>query len=132
MFSDGIGKLSWDVAEAIWNYLPPKKASPTCFQIKMGGAKGMFAVDRRLSGTVLQVRPSMVKLETDDMRDLEICDVVSKPILLVLNRQIIKTLEDMGVSDNWLFNLQNGELDAFEQLLPAPAISRDFERQRAG
>lgn len=74
----------------------------------MGGAKGMFAVDSRLSDTVLQVRPSMVKLETDDMRDSEICDVVSKPIPLVLNQQIIKTLEDIRVSDNWLFNLQNG------------------------
>lgn len=68
----------------------------------------MFAVDSRLSDTVLQVRPSMVKLETDDMRDSEICDVVSKPIPLVLNQQIIKTLEDIRVSDNWLFNLQNG------------------------
>lgn len=110
VFSDGVGTVSWDVAETIWCYLPLKKSSPTCFQIRMGGAKGMLAVDSRLHGSVILVRPSMIKFDTEDMRHLEICDVGSKPIPLVLNRQMIKILEDMGVGEEWFFKLQNAEL----------------------
>ncbi len=52
----------------------------------------------------------MIKFKSKDMQDLGICDMVSKPILLVLNRQMIKILEDMGVLDDWFFKLQNTEL----------------------
>jgi hypothetical protein len=52
----------------------------------------------------------MVKFKSEDMRDLEICDMASNPIPLVLNRQMIKILEDMEVPDDWFFKLQNTEL----------------------
>src|SRR5205814_10117650 len=52
----------------------------------------------------------MIKFDSKDMQDLGICDMASKAILLVLNRQMIKILEDMGVSDDWFFKLQNTEL----------------------
>lgn len=110
IFSDGVGTISWDAMETIRDNLPPQKGSPTCFQIRLGSAKGMLAVDSRLSGSVIQLRPSMIKFDSEDMQDLGICDMASKPILLVLNRQMIKILEDMGVSDDWFFKLQNTEL----------------------
>ncbi|KAL3487626.1 RNA dependent RNA polymerase-domain-containing protein, partial [Aspergillus germanicus] len=47
---------------------------------------------------LIRVRPSMIKFESKDMANLEICDVASKPIPLVLNRQVIKILEDMGAT----------------------------------
>jgi RNA dependent RNA polymerase len=110
VISDGVGTVSWDVMEIIQSNLPPQKGSPTCFQIRLGGAKGMLAVDSRLSGSLIQIRPSMTKFDSDDMRDLGICDMASTPIPLVLNRQVIKILEDMGVSDDWFFKLQTAEL----------------------
>lgn len=110
IFSDGVGTVSWDVMEIIRSYLPHTKGSPTCFQIRLGGAKGMLSLDSRLSGSLIQIRPSMTKFPSEDTRDLEICDMGSKPIPLVLNRQMIKILEDMGVADDWFLKLQNTEL----------------------
>ncbi|KAJ5693424.1 hypothetical protein N7462_002847 [Penicillium macrosclerotiorum] len=111
VFSDGIGAVSQEVIQAIWESLPPSKGSPTCAQVRLGGAKGMLALNSRLApGSVINLRPSMVKFPSDDLRVLEICDVGSKPIPLVLNRQIIKIMEDMKVPERWFFHLQEIQL----------------------
>lgn len=53
----------------------------------------------------------MTKFRSEDTVDLEICDMASRPIPLVLNRQMVKILEDMGVSEHWFFKLQSEELE---------------------
>jgi hypothetical protein len=53
----------------------------------------------------------MIKFESQDTANLEICDTANKPIPLVLNRQMIKILEDMAVPNFWFFQEQNKELD---------------------
>lgn len=111
VFSDGVGTLLSDVVKAIWESVPNRKGRPTCFQIRFGGSKGMLALDARLSKSLIQIRPSMTKFESEDVRDLEICDTASKPIPLVLNRQMIKILEDVGMSSEWFFRLQSAELE---------------------
>ncbi|KAI1769919.1 RdRP-domain-containing protein [Hypoxylon cercidicola] len=110
VFSDGVGTLSRSLMEAIHDALPQTKGIATCFQIRWGGAKGMLALDDTLDGMVMRVRRSMLKFESDDIRNLEICDMGNKPIPLVLNRQMIKILEDMGVKESWFFDTQNREL----------------------
>lgn len=110
VFSDGVGSLSWPVVHNIWNVIPQKKSAPTAFQVRFKGSKGMLALDARLTGSVIYIRPSMTKFESDDKPDLEICDMASKPIPLVLNRQMIKILEDMGCTNAWFFRMQNVEL----------------------
>lgn len=111
VFSDGVGTLSRPFMEAIQAALPQTRGITTCFQIRWGGAKGMLALDDTLEGMVMRIRPeSMVKFESEDLRNLEICDLGNKPIPLVLNRQMIKILEDMGVKDSWFFEVQNREL----------------------
>lgn len=82
VFSDGVGTLSLDVVHEIWNVIPQNKAAPTAFQIRFRGAKGMLALDSRLSGSVMQIRPSMTKFDSSDKGILEICDMASKPIPL--------------------------------------------------
>ncbi|KAL2863858.1 RNA dependent RNA polymerase [Aspergillus lucknowensis] len=82
----------------------------------------MLGVDSRLKGSQIRVRPSMIKFESTDLRDLEICDVASKPIPLVLNRQVIKILEDMGVPDRWFSKLQGLRVD---QLRTATATTKN-------
>ncbi|KAE8149813.1 RNA dependent RNA polymerase-domain-containing protein [Aspergillus avenaceus] len=114
VFSDGIGTLSPEVAEIIWKTLPLKKGTPTGFQVRIGGVKGMLATDSRLSGPVIRIRPSMTKFESKDLKSLEICNTASRPYPLVLNRQVIKILEDMGAPDPWFFELQQVELDRLE------------------
>ena len=128
VFSDGVGTMSWEVAKIAWSYLPYYKATPTCFQIRMGGAKGMLVVDPRLSGRRVQVRPSMIKFATADMHDLEICDTGSRPVPLYLNRQMIKILEDMGVPDEWFFKLQNAGLERIRAVTAKPSNTAKFLR----
>ncbi|KAK3905375.1 RNA dependent RNA polymerase-domain-containing protein [Staphylotrichum tortipilum] len=109
VFSDGIGTISLAAADAVYRALPKSKGFPTAFQVRRAGAKGMLTVDPLLQGGSMCVRPSMVKFESND-RELEICDVASKPMPMVLNRQLIKILEDMGAPDTWFLNLQGREL----------------------
>ncbi|KAI1439996.1 RdRP-domain-containing protein [Annulohypoxylon stygium] len=117
VFSDGVGTLSRPLMEAIQAALPQNRDTTTCFQIRWGGAKGMLSLDDTLEGMVMRIRPkSMVKFESDDLRFLEICDMASKPIQLVLNRQMIKILEDMAVSEEWFLDVQNRELKRLREI----------------
>ncbi|KAL2823196.1 RNA dependent RNA polymerase-domain-containing protein [Aspergillus cavernicola] len=125
VFSDGVGTISWGAMEAIRKILPAKKGLPTCFQIRMGGAKGMLALNSQLEESRIHIRPSMIKFESTDLRDVEICDVASKPIPLVLNRQVIKIMEDMGVPGNWFSKLQALRVD---QLRMATATTKSTAR----
>ena len=131
IFSDGVGTISWDVMEAIRYYLPHTKGSPTCFQIRLAGAKGMLSLDSRLSGSQILIRPSMIKFPSEDMQNLEICDMASRPIPLVLNRQMIKILEDMGVPDNWFFKLQNTELTRLREITANASNTARFLKAQA-
>ncbi|GKZ75896.1 hypothetical protein AnigIFM56816_003354 [Aspergillus niger] len=130
VFSDGIGTLSWNVAESIWHHIPEKKGFPTCFQVRLGGAKGMLVVDGRLSGSQVKVRPSMIKFQ-GDMKDLEICDMAAKPMVLVLNRQMIKILEDMGTPDDWFLTLQEAALTKLRSVTASAHNSEVFIKRQA-
>ncbi|KAL7623670.1 hypothetical protein AAE478_005222 [Parahypoxylon ruwenzoriense] len=117
VFSDGVGTISRSMMEAIHASLPPNRSNTTCFQIRWGGAKGMIALDDTLEGMIMRIRPeSMVKFESEDIRHLEICDMGNKPIPLVLNRQMIKILEDMRVADEWFLHVQNLELERLRMI----------------
>lgn len=107
-FSDGVGTLSPLAVEDITEALG--KPSVTCFQVRWAGAKGMLALDRTLMGRVMCYRGSMVKFKSPDEGMLEICDMAAKPIPMVLNRQLVKILEDMKAPKKWFLTLQANEL----------------------
>lgn len=133
VFSDGVGTMSCDVAYIMWDALPQKKAAPTAAQVRMRGSKGMLAVDSSLSGSVVCIRPSMKKFESSDTANLEICDTASKPIPLVLNRQMVKILEDMGLGPNWFFEMQNIELSRLREVTAdAYNVARFLKQQDVG
>ncbi|KAF4977551.1 hypothetical protein FZEAL_5922 [Fusarium zealandicum] len=117
VFSDGVGTISQGALEDVWNYLPMRSSAPTCLQIRWGGFKGMLSLDTRLKGKVFCVRKeSMMKFPSKDLMELGICDTSSKPLRLVLNRQMIKILEDMMIKDEWFFNLQNKALNVLRNV----------------
>ncbi|KAJ6439483.1 RNA-dependent RNA polymerase [Purpureocillium lavendulum] len=129
VFSDGVGTISWDAMEEVWDALPMRSAAPTCFQIRWGGFKGMLALDSRLKGKVICLRKeSMMKFPSRDMTELGICDVASRPLRLVLNRQVIKILEDMGTSDDWFFALQNKALNMLRAVTATATNTATFLR----
>ena len=67
----------------------------------------MLALDSRLKGKSIFLRPSMVKFRESKSTDLEICTAGYKPHPLYLNEQMIKILEDMGVKDEFFLDLQS-------------------------
>ncbi len=131
VFSDGVGTISRKAIEAIVKDLPPRKRKPTCFQIRWAGAKGMVALDPRLTSTRMRLRPSMIKFESGEKYNLEICDMASKPIELYLNRQMIKILEDMGVPQDWFVDLQNDELKELRLIASTAYNMANFIRTRS-
>ena len=129
VFSDGVGTISWEVMEEVWDSLPMRSAAPTCFQIRFGGYKGMLALDSRLRGRVICLRKeSMMKFPSRDMTELGICDVASRPLRLVLDRQVIKILEDMGTSDDWFMTLQNKALNMLRAVTASATNTATFLR----
>ncbi|KAF5012175.1 hypothetical protein FDECE_1765 [Fusarium decemcellulare] len=134
VFSDGVGTISLGALEDIWTYLPMRSAAPTCLQIRWGGYKGMLSLDTRLKGKVFCVRKeSMMKFPSQDLTELGICDTSSKPLRLVLNRQMIKILEDMGTKDGWFFDMQQRALNLLRNVT-ANATNTSFflEHQAVG
>ncbi|PHH65799.1 hypothetical protein CDD81_1526 [Ophiocordyceps australis] len=129
VFSDGVGSMSPGALEVLRAALPMRASAPTCFQIRWGGVKGMLALDSRLPGKVICVREeSMMKFPSKDRKEIGICDVASRPLRLVLNRQIIKILEDMGVQDTWFFELQEKALRLLRGVTATAANTTTFLR----
>jgi len=73
----------------------------------------MISLDSRIEGHELFLRPSMVKFSGSDSTDIELCGAAYQPLPMFLNRQLIKILEDLGVSDDFFLKLQ---ASAVEQL----------------
>lgn len=133
VFSDGVGTMSMQVVYDIWDVIPQKKSAPTAFQVRFRGSKGMLALDANLTGSEIRIRPSMTKFESDDKPNLEICDMASKPIPLVLNRQMIKILEDMGCASTWFFRMQNVELSRLRAVTAdAYNVAKFLKHQNVG
>ncbi|XP_043704238.1 probable RNA-dependent RNA polymerase 1 [Telopea speciosissima] len=111
VFSDGIGKISADFADRVAEKCG-LKGSPSAFQIRYGGYKGVVAVDPT-STMKLSLRKSMCKYESENIK----LDVLawSKYQPCFLNRQIITLLSTLGVRDHIFQEKQKqavNELDA--------------------
>ncbi len=66
----------------------------------------MISLDSRIKGHDLFLRPSMVKFSGSDSTDIELCGAAYHPLPMFLNRQTIKIMEDLGVSDDFFLSLQ--------------------------
>ncbi|KAJ7169576.1 RNA-directed RNA polymerase 2 [Mycena filopes] len=104
-FTDGVGTMSLELAEAIWDELRASrrrnrrvKNHPRAYQIRFDGCKGMLSVDYKLKGHVMCLRPSMIKFSTTvRSRTIDIARAFDKPGPYFLNRPLIMLLEGLGV-----------------------------------
>lgn len=127
VFSDGVGTISWDAMEEVWDQLPKASSEATCFQVRLGGIKGMLSLDSRLKGKVICVRKeSMMKFPSKDQTEMGICDTASKPMRAFLNRQTIKILEDMGTNSEWFVDQQNKALNVLRSVTTTAANTGTF------
>lgn len=99
-FTDGVGTMSRDLAREIWKEIKAKtlrgkkiKDYPRAIQVRFGGSKGMLSVDHTLSGRAICLRPSMIKFESPQSREIEVARAFDKPGGYWLNRPLIMLLE---------------------------------------
>lgn len=130
VFSDGCGTCTWQALHHIWDSIPQSMPCPTAFQVRFRGSKGMISLNSRREGCAIQIRPSMTKFESEDKAVLEICDTASKPIPLVMNRQMIKILEDRGTDPNWFTEMQAREVKHISSITTDTSLIAEFVKQR--
>jgi RNA-dependent RNA polymerase len=123
-FSDGIGKISKAFAVEVAKKCGAKKLqagdSPSAFQIRYGGYKGVVAVDPK-STFKLSLRPSMRKFASTHVG----LDVLSSSRFLpcFLNRQIITLLSTLGVSDSVFEQMQAAVVRQLDAMLKDPEVA---------
>lgn len=130
-FSDGVGTISRDMLERIWAMSEKKyQHKPTILQIRYAGAKGVVSLDTRLSGSQLCLRDSMIKFRGSTDRNIEICSTAGW-LPMVLNRPLIKVLEDLGVADETFKSLQQDAIERIRESTKSAGFAANFlKRQR--
>ncbi|USP82601.1 uncharacterized protein yc1106_09875 [Curvularia clavata] len=105
VFTDGVGKLSLFLAQMAAQELGLAfNDPPSLFQFRLGGSKGVLALDPNLSGSEVHIRPSQYKFQAPHT-GLEIIRSSSFATPF-LNRQIILVLSHLGVHDMVFLNKQ--------------------------
>lgn len=114
-FSDGVGKISPLAARMVCANLKINGSPPSCYQFRLGGCKGVLAIDPDLHGLDVQVRASQFKFDSSS-QELEIirCSQFWQPFL---NRQIIIVLSELGIPDKVFLNMQNRAVRALTDAL---------------
>ncbi|XP_047171246.1 RNA-dependent RNA polymerase 2 [Vigna umbellata] len=112
-FSDGIGKISQSFARQVAQKLKLDH-SPSAFQIRFGGFKGVITVDRH-SFRKLSLRRSMLKFES---KNRMLCVTKwSESMPCFLNREIISLLTTLGVKDEVFLARQQDQLNLLGRML---------------
>jgi RNA-dependent RNA polymerase len=112
-FTDGVGLISLEVADEMWELYTETRSkrsrrrlqTPSAYQIRLGGFKGMLCVHEPLEGRVICTRPSMSKFTAPDLT-VEIAQAFDRPISMNLNRPLIMLLETLGVPLEPIMQLQ--------------------------
>nr|CCD74482.1 RNA-dependent RNA polymerase 1 [Arabidopsis halleri subsp. halleri] len=117
VFSDGIGKISAEFARRVAKKCGLTEFSPSAFQIRYGGYKGVVAVDPN-SSKKLSLRKSMSKFESENTK----LDVLawSKYQPCYMNRQLITLLSTLGVKDSVFKKKQREVVDRLDAILTDP------------
>ncbi|XP_042496044.1 probable RNA-dependent RNA polymerase 1 isoform X2 [Macadamia integrifolia] len=113
-FSDGIGKISAHFARRVAKRCGLEGSTPSAFQIRYGGFKGVVAVDPT-STMKLSLRKSMCKYKSQNKK----LDVLawSKYQPCFLNRQIITLLSTLGVKDYMFLEKQRQAVIKLDAIL---------------
>lgn len=114
-FTDGVGKLSLFLAQMAADNLGLHNAfddPPSLYQFRLGGCKGVLALDPAIKGKEVHIRPSQHKFDAV-YTGLEIirCSSLATPFF---NRQIIIILSHLGVPDHIFIRKQQQMVNAYE------------------
>ncbi|KAJ0100570.1 hypothetical protein Patl1_20784 [Pistacia atlantica] len=118
VFSDGIGKISSQFAQEVAKKCGFTSYTPSAFQIRYGGFKGVVAIDPN-SSVKLSLRHSMLKYESDST-SLDILEN-SKYQSYFLNRQLITLLSTLGINDDVFERKQREAIAQLDAILTDPS-----------
>ncbi|OQO00640.1 hypothetical protein B0A48_13130 [Cryoendolithus antarcticus] len=132
-FTDGVGKISPFLAMMTCCEMGLPDSREECasvFQFRLGGCKGVLAVDPSLMGKKIQIRPSQEKFPAD-YNGLEICRI-SQFSTAYLNQQIVLVLSALGVTDSTLITmlrnmLSDLELAMTDEVMALGLLSRNID-----
>lgn len=121
-FSDGIGKISLSFARQV-SQKCGLNHTPSAFQIRYGGYKGVVAVDRN-SFRKLSLRSSMLKFESKN-RMLNVTSW-SESMPCFLNREIITLLSTLGIEDDVFLEMQTVQVLLLDKMVTSKESALDF------
>lgn len=126
-FSDGVGKISKFLAAMATeelNIRTPNGDSPSAFQFRLGGCKGMLAVSSDPQPHEVHIRPSQHKFDSGS-GGLEIIRW-SQFSIATLNRQLILVLSALGIQDKVFRKKLNRMLRSFTSAMNDDARAVDL------
>lgn len=123
-FTDGVGKMSLFVAQMAATDLGLPNAwddPPSLVQFRLGGCKGVLALDPLIAGGEVHIRPSQKKFDAE-YRGLEIIRfaALATPFF---NRQIIIILSNLGVRDQVFLKKQEDMVKDYESAMTDQGIA---------
>ncbi|EXJ61487.1 uncharacterized protein A1O5_11803 [Cladophialophora psammophila CBS 110553] len=115
-FTDGVGKISPLAAQLVKTNLKlGGEHLPSAYQFRLGGCKGVLAVDPSLNGVDIKIRPSQYKFscESDELEIIRVSEFWQP----FLNRQLIQVLSALGVPDAVFLRKQRDCIEALDAAL---------------
>ncbi|KAB2624281.1 RNA-dependent RNA polymerase 1 [Pyrus ussuriensis x Pyrus communis] len=121
VFSDGIGKISASFAKKVSSKCG-FNGTPSAFQIRYGGYKGVVAVDPT-SSMKLSLRRSMSKYKSENTKlDVLACSKIQP---CFLNRQLITLFSTLGVPDHVFMKKQRAAVKQLNAILTDPLKAQE-------
>jgi hypothetical protein len=122
IFTDGIGKISYDLAKEASKITSKENASS--FQMRIGGAKGMLSVDKNLPPNTICLRPSMIKFKSL----LKCLNIIRSSSYSpgFLNKQTISLLESWDIKKEVFIDLSERVLQKYQNILNLTYSPDDF------
>lgn len=122
VFTDGVGTISPSLARQVEQALlgtmmvlkRKNVIHSSCYQIRLGGFKGMLSLDPTLPGEIVRVRPSMNKFDAASFT-LDIASSFRRPLPCFLNRPLIKILEDLKIPGQVFLSEQQKTVKSIER-----------------
>ncbi|KAI7964060.1 hypothetical protein MJO29_004487 [Puccinia striiformis f. sp. tritici] len=122
VFTDGVGTISPALARQVEQALLGKMMIlkrrnaiiSSCYQIRLGGYKGMLSIDPTLPGEIVRLRPLMSKFDADSYT-LDIASSFRRPLPSFLNRPLIKILEDLKIPSHVFMSAQRNTIQSIER-----------------
>jgi RNA-dependent RNA polymerase len=120
-FTDGVGQISPLLADLINHQLKLDDQTPSLFQFRLGGCKGVLAVSEDLKGIDIRLRNSQFKFASES-NDLEVIRC-SRFEGAHLNRQLILVLSALGVDDSVFLGMQEKEIKELDEAMDNDEIA---------